>query len=129
MAGNGPEFAVVLLGALAAGLVVAPASPLLTEHELARLLARVDATYVVADTSSQPAAKRAAAGGRARAVLPMNAVLAMASADGAAPLAPLVGAGPPLPPQPATRTRPRCCSPPAAPAGRPRAPPTPMSAP
>jgi acyl-CoA synthetase (AMP-forming)/AMP-acid ligase II len=51
---NGPEFAVAMHGALAAGLTLAPASPLLTARELSAFLRQVGARHAVADAESLP---------------------------------------------------------------------------
>jgi acyl-CoA synthetase (AMP-forming)/AMP-acid ligase II len=49
---NALEFPIAMHGALAAGLTVAPASPLLTARELSAFLRQVGARYAVADAES-----------------------------------------------------------------------------
>src|SRR5215207_10524280 len=52
VAGQRPEFPIVVYGALAAGLTLAPASPLLTARELRAFMAQTGARYVVAEASA-----------------------------------------------------------------------------
>jgi acyl-CoA synthetase (AMP-forming)/AMP-acid ligase II len=61
VAANGAEFPWVLHGALAAGLAVTPANPLLTARELANQLARTGARFVVASPATLAAVTQAAA--------------------------------------------------------------------
>jgi acyl-CoA synthetase (AMP-forming)/AMP-acid ligase II len=61
VAANGAEFPWVLHGALAAGLTVTPANPLLTARELANQLARTGARLVVASPAALGAVTEAAA--------------------------------------------------------------------
>jgi acyl-CoA synthetase (AMP-forming)/AMP-acid ligase II len=51
---NAPSFAVAMHGALAAGLTVAPASPLLTSRELSAFMDQAGARVAVADLGSRP---------------------------------------------------------------------------
>jgi len=59
VAANGPEYAVALYGALAAGAAVASANPALTPGELARQLARTRPRLVLADRWSRTAVEAA----------------------------------------------------------------------
>jgi acyl-CoA synthetase (AMP-forming)/AMP-acid ligase II len=69
VAGNAPDYAVVLYGALAAGAAVANANPALTGTELTRQFAKTRPKLVVADTQSLVAVIEAlAATGNAAAV-------------------------------------------------------------
>src|SRR5262245_8746402 len=61
VAANGAEFPWVLHGALAAGLAVTPANPLLTARELANQLVRTGARFVVASPATLAAVTKAAA--------------------------------------------------------------------
>jgi acyl-CoA synthetase (AMP-forming)/AMP-acid ligase II len=61
VAGNAPDYVVVLYGALAAGAAVAHANPALTAAELARQFARTRPKLVVADTQSRAAVSEALA--------------------------------------------------------------------
>jgi acyl-CoA synthetase (AMP-forming)/AMP-acid ligase II len=60
VAGQRPEFPIVVYGALAAGLTLAPASPLLTARELRAFMAQTGARYVVAEASALSRASEAA---------------------------------------------------------------------
>jgi long-chain acyl-CoA synthetase len=60
VAGQRPEFPIVVCGALAAGLTLAPASPLLTARELRAFMAQTGARYVVAEASALSRASEAA---------------------------------------------------------------------
>jgi acyl-CoA synthetase (AMP-forming)/AMP-acid ligase II len=85
IASNGPDYPVVALGALLAGLRVAPASPLLTARELAAFASQTRPRYVVADAASLPKAIEAAAAAAA------TAVFALESLPSGEPLAPEAG--------------------------------------
>ena len=58
VATNGPDFPVAMHGALAAGLTLAPASPLLTARELGAFVRQVRARFVVADDGAMATAAR-----------------------------------------------------------------------
>jgi acyl-CoA synthetase (AMP-forming)/AMP-acid ligase II len=97
VAGNCPEFPVVLHGALAAGLAVAPASPLLVARELAGLLSRARARVVVAAAGAAPLVAAAVAGiapGRAPEVLGLDEAAALGDGEAAEPM-PAVDPGAP----------------------------------
>ena len=59
VASNGPDFPVAMHGALAAGLTLAPASPLLTARELGAFVRQVGARFVVADAGAMATAAEA----------------------------------------------------------------------
>jgi acyl-CoA synthetase (AMP-forming)/AMP-acid ligase II len=60
VASNGLDFPVAMHGALAAGLTLAPASPLLTARELGAFARQVRARFVVADAGAMATAAQAA---------------------------------------------------------------------
>jgi acyl-CoA synthetase (AMP-forming)/AMP-acid ligase II len=60
VAANGTNFPVAMHGALAAGLTLAPANPLLTARELGAFLRLVRARFLIADAASLPVARAAA---------------------------------------------------------------------
>jgi acyl-CoA synthetase (AMP-forming)/AMP-acid ligase II len=82
VASNGPGFPVAMHGTLAAGLTLAPASPLLTAHELGTFLRQVGARFLVADAGALPTAAQVA---RAAGV---EVVLALESRPATEPSAP-----------------------------------------
>ena len=82
VASNGTDFPVVALGALLAGLTLAPGSPLLTARELTACLRQTRARYVVADAGAMTkAAEAAEAAG-------VEALFAIASLPLGEPIAP-----------------------------------------
>jgi acyl-CoA synthetase (AMP-forming)/AMP-acid ligase II len=74
VAGNGPGFAVAMHGALAAGLTLAPASPLLTARELGAFLRQTGARLVIADAPCFPRAREAARAAGIETVLALEAL-------------------------------------------------------
>jgi acyl-CoA synthetase (AMP-forming)/AMP-acid ligase II len=80
VASNGPDFPVAMHGALAAGLTLAPASPLLTARELGAFLRQVRARFVVADAGAMARAAEAAKPANVEALLALRSVRASASA-------------------------------------------------
>jgi acyl-CoA synthetase (AMP-forming)/AMP-acid ligase II len=74
VASNGLDFPVAMHGALAAGLTLAPASPLLTARELGVFVRQVRARFVVADDGAMATAAEAATAAGVEAPLALRSV-------------------------------------------------------
>jgi acyl-CoA synthetase (AMP-forming)/AMP-acid ligase II len=89
VAANCAEFPWVLHGALAAGLTVTPANPLLTARELANQLARTGARFVVASPAALWAVTQAAAAAATTPTVLALGASDLGGGDGVMPLAEL----------------------------------------
>ena len=81
VATNGPDFPVAMHGALAAGLTLAPASPLLTARELGAFVRQVRARFVVADDGAMATAAEATTAAGVGALLALRSVERPGSAE------------------------------------------------
>jgi acyl-CoA synthetase (AMP-forming)/AMP-acid ligase II len=90
---NLPQWAGVALGAMAAGGTVTGVGPAATGRELAAQLGDAGASVLVTMPAQVPAAREAAAAAGVR------ELVALGRADGATPVADLLGAGPPPAPE------------------------------